>query len=241
MILRFLLACLFLCSSHEAFAENLPPTKQTLAPRWHRADAGDYAVAQIHKNCVFLRVVEVKSNALLLEEISIPLAHSPKRDASWKTWREQGAKGNTAWLLYELDLTSGRLLSLYSHTLDSYLAPNTTHPFLPQLLTMTFSSVPEDKQLRVGPPPPVGKTDRRRPWRPPLVIDGKARPNPSFEVWKTQWPDDGSEISGRVLEVYLPAENYPCPTYLPYWVQVEDKVTEVSCRLIDSGKNFFPH
>ena len=43
-------------------------------------------------------------------------------------------------------------------------------------------------------------------WQPRMVIDGKPIQGVLFDAWKTDWPRDGSDLSNKTIEVYLPSK-----------------------------------
>src|SRR6187401_3306624 len=78
-----------------------------------KTKAGDFIVAAQGKTVSLLRVIKNEEGKLTLEEISAPIKTCPY---SWRSWAQSGAPGNTSWVIYQIDLASGRMLSAYSLT-----------------------------------------------------------------------------------------------------------------------------
>ena len=222
----FLLFFLLIFSSLAAemsLQENLKKTR-----------AGDYIVAAQGKNISLLRVAENNGQQLTLEEISAPVSRC---QYEWKSWAQNGALGHTSWVLYKLEISSGRLLSAYSFTKGSYFQIPATENFLGTLMTLKLTPIPQSSRKKVG-PEPMGGPDFRRIWQPKMVFEGKEVPKQPFSAWKTRWPKDGSELSDRAIVIYLPeSERYPC--YFPYWLEISGFIGKAKVRIIDSGENLF--
>jgi hypothetical protein len=66
-------------------------------------------------------------------------------------------------------------------------------------------------------------------------VDGNNIPAVPFEAWQTHWPKDGTDLSGKSIEVYVPQENDKYPSYFPYWLQISGMVGNAKVRIVDSG------
>lgn len=206
----------------------------TLRDNLKRAKAGDFIVAAQGKNNSLLRVGDNDGKKLMLEEISIPASKCPD---SWRRWAEKGAPGNTSWVLYQIDLDSGAMLSAYSYTRGTYFQIAEAENFLGTLMTLQLNPIENKDRKMIGPPPGDGP-DFRRMWNPKLVVEGKEIPGISFSAWKTFWPKDNSELSGRSIVIYLP--NDPrYPAYFPHWLEISGFIGKAKVRIIDSGENLF--
>jgi hypothetical protein len=76
--------------------------------------------------------------------------------------------------------------------------------------------------------------DVRKVWTPPLIYEGQKLENARFDVFETLWPEDGTELSNKVVALYFDKEKrFP----LPFWIQVETSHATAALRTIDSGKN----
>lgn len=222
-----LLLFLFLGSLHGDIylRDNLQKTK-----------SGDYIVAAQGKMVSLLRVAENNQQKLTLEEISAPGSINP---SSWREWAMRGAPGHCSWVLYEIDLASGNMLSAYSYTRRTHFQIPEAENFLGTLLTLRLAPIPKRDRKLTG-PQPTGGPDFRKIWNPKLMFEGAYVPNIPFSAWKTRWPKDGSELSDRAIVIYLP-EDERYPTYFPHWLEISGFIGKAKVRIIDSGENlFFP-
>lgn len=193
--------------------------------------AGDFIVTAQGKMVSLLRVAENQNGKIVLDEISAPLGISP---SSWREWAKSGAPGHCSWVLYELDINTGEVKSAYSYTRGTYFQVSEAENFLGTLLGLRLAPIPDRSRKLVG-PPPTGGPDSRRIWNPKLIVDGQQIPNVKFSAWSTFWPNDGSELSGKSIVVYLP-DDARYPAYFPHWLEIAGFVGKARVRIIDSGE-----
>lgn len=199
-----------------------------------KAQAGDYIVAAQGKTISLLRIGKNDGQNLTLEEISAPASTAP---SSWRDWVLRGAPGHTSWVIYQIDLNSGQMLSAYSCTRKTAFQIPQAENFLGTLLTLRLQPVGAKERKLIGPPPTDGP-DFRRVWNPKMVVNGQEIKGVSFSAWKTKWPKDGSELSHRGIVIYLP-EDERYPSYFPHWLEISGFVGKAKVRIIDSGENLF--
>lgn len=201
-----------------------------------RAQPGDYIVTAQNKNFTVL-VVRAKDNDFInIDEITVPDQKRP-RGQSWKQWAEQGAVGNTCWVMYPIQLSSGNIQKAFSFTKNEWVSMPQSQNFLSTLLNLRFHKVPDKERTRVGTAMSSDGVDKRAMWQPPLIVEGKKVSNVAFDAWRTRWPKDGSEMSDRTIEVYLPKDSQQYPSYFPYWLQISGMVGKAKVRIVDSGAN----
>lgn len=206
----------------------------------NRAQPGDYLVTTQNKNYTLLLVRNKDAELLTFEEITLPMSRMPSGSFSWKNWVQMGAPGNTSWLMYTIHLPSGKVQQTFSFTRNEWItAPQSQH-FLSTLLNLSLKRVPDRERKRVGPPPASDHLDRRPFWQPRLVVNGQVVREVSFSAWRTRWPKDGSDLAGKIIEVYIPEDNDKYPSYFPYWLQVGEGVGNAKVRIVDSGTGLFP-
>lgn len=82
-----------------------------------------------------------------------------------------------------------------------------------------------------------GEIDRRKLWRPQLIRMGKKEKKAQFEVIRSTWPSDKTQLAGCVLELYLDAKNPHFP--FPYWMEIQSPHYTLKVRAIDSGTGIF--
>lgn len=201
-----------------------------------RAQKGDFIVTSQQKNYTLLHIYEKMQDSLTIEEITIPIASIPQQ-FSWRDWVSQGAPKHTSWLLYAISLTNGEIRECFSVSHRSWLNLSRNESFLPTLLNLQLTRIPEDQLKRVGPPPAADAVDRRPYWQPQMVVNGRTISGVKFDAWHTQWPSDDSELSRKFIDIYLPADSDKYPAYFPYWLQVHGAIGKASMRIIDSGTN----
>lgn len=200
-----------------------------------KARKGDFIVTVQGKNYSLLHIYAKKSENLTIEEISIPIAKVPKQNFSWSSWVETGACGYSSRVIYTVDLASGQMKNFYTFMRGNWYEMSPKEAFLPTLLNLRFGFVQPEARRHVGMPMSAGAKDKRPLWHPRMVVNGQAVEGVRFDVWKTTWPKDGSELSGKTIEVYLPEEGYGYPAYFPYWLQISGLVGSAKVRIVDSG------
>lgn len=199
-----------------------------------RAQVGDYLVVSFNKTDTVMLMQHKEDEKLTIEEISIPEGNKP-RALSWKMWVEKRAPGHISWVHYIIDLRSGKMLHYYSFTKRNWFEIPESDHFLSKLLALSFTKAPLQSCKKIGPKPSSGP-DLRVFWQPKVFVEGKPVQGIAFEVWKSKWPKDGSPLSGKPIEIYLPKDNQLVPSYFPYWLQVQGAFGKAKLRIIDSGK-----
>lgn len=201
----------------------------TLKEKLQQGAVGDYVVTKQEKNLSLLRIQEITPTILILEEISAPLSLlDPQCD--WQDWIDKGAPGYSGWLIYEIDLRTGKLIQCFSPPQGTWITLE--EPFLPKILNLPLNATPADKRRRIGPAPQAGETDQRALWSPSPIFDGKKLPRPECEALETLWPKDGSNLSLCRLEFYfLPGFPFPC------WIEASNGHFTFKMHAVASGKN----
>jgi hypothetical protein len=100
--------------------------------------------------------------------------------------------------------------------------------FLTTLLNLRLQKIDEADRKKIG-------NSRSALWQPRMVVNGQIIPGVIFDAWRTQWPNDGSDLAGKAIEVYTPQENEIYPSYFPYWLQISGNIAKAKIRIIDSG------
>lgn len=200
-----------------------------------RANPGDYLVTAQGSQYTILLIRDKTADTLTIEEVSIPGERFPDEVTSWRQWIEQGAPGNTSWVVYDIAPASGKMRHFFSFTRNGWCDITDADNFLGKLLNLRLVRMNTNTRRRVGPMPREGCADKRPFWNPKVVVEGKTIQDVRFDVWKTRWPQDGSELSGKNIEVYLPQEGDKYPSYFPYWLQIGGVIGKAKVRIIDSG------
>lgn len=204
-----------------------------------RAQPGDYLVTAQNKNYTILIIRSKENEFLSIEEITMPMSRVSSDSFSWRNWVEKGAPGHTCWVMYTIHLPSGTMQQTFSFTKNEWVTIPQSQNFLSTLLNLHLKKVADNERKRIGPPPSSDTVDRRAYWQPSLVVDGKKIQGVAFDAWRTRWPKDGSDLSGKIIEVYVPRDNNRYPSYFPYWLQVSGVVGNAKVRIVDSGTQLF--
>jgi hypothetical protein len=223
---------IFLCSFTLLSGEEL-----RFKDRLEKAKCGDFFVTQTNKMITLAAIRSISPSTLLLEEISVPeqnLKPLPDSSTAWTSWIKAKAPGHTSWSMIEIDLENGQVLECYSFSRSAWIQFSQKESFLSTLLLLPLKPVDPDKRRRIGPPPLDGEPDRRKVWNPPMIADGKKIDRAEFEAFETEWPKDGSELSGKTITLYFDKDKR---VPLPYWIQVDTAHATAALRTIDSGKN----
>lgn len=211
----------------------------TLKDKFEKAEKGDFIVTLENKTYSILVIQNIfftknQDKVLSLAEISIPASEVKSKTFLWKKWIEGNQLKSSSYNIYEIDLKNSKILKAYSVTKKSFFNSTEQDNFFTKLLTLPLEKLSNDKRKKIGPPPLDNSLDTRAYWTPPMVVDGKKQPNSSFDVYQTLWPKDGTDLSGKVIDIYFDKENF---LPFPYWIQVSNGNIDVMLKIIDSGKN----
>lgn len=228
-----LLCCCFLLS----FSLQAGTEKLQLKENLKQATPGDYLVTAQGKNYTVLLIRSKQAETISIEEITVPSARVHGSPFAWRKWIEGGAKGHISRLLYHINLQLGTVQQTFSYARNEWVSLPQSQNFLTTLLNLNFELIPENERKKVGPPPASDSRDRRALWQPSLVVEGNTLTSVPFNGWKATWPKDGGEISGKLIEVFLPKDSSKYPAYFPYWLQVSGMVGKAKVRIVDSGSH----
>lgn len=205
-----------------------------------RAQGGSFIVAEQNKTYTLLLVQAKNGPICTMEEVTVPMQRLPAGFSEWQQWLTKGAPGHTCWVRYRLNLDTGKMLDYYSFIHKGWCALTQADNLLATLLGLDFTLIPASERKKIGPQPSVATADKRAIWQPRLVIEGKVIAGAPFDAWRARWPRDASDLSGRVIEVYLPQKGTSFPSHFPYWLEIERLESRglagrVKVRIIDSG------
>lgn len=203
---------------------------------------GDYIVTRIDNTYTVLLIKEKSGPQISIEEITIPAQRLHDKRfpwPGWKQWVENGANGHTSWLLYSIHVDSGMMREYFSYTNGQWNSMSDMNNFLSTLLNLRFVQIPREDMKRVGVVPPSEKygQESRRIWSPKLVYEGETIYGAEFDAWRTRWPRDCTELSGKTITVYLPQDEQKYPTYFPYWLEIQVMLGKAKISIADSGHN----
>jgi hypothetical protein len=219
------------------FIFNLHGEEMFLRDNLKLAKVGDFIVTTQNKTYTLLLIDEITPSTISIEEISVPSNRINLKNLSWKEWIAQDGPGNTSWVRYVIDTNNGEMKEYFSYTKNGYYTLPESENFLSTLLNIKLRSVPVSERKKVGPRPPSQASDRRPYWQPKLIFEGQVVPGIAFDAWRTFWPKDGSDLSGKIIEIYVPRNPGEYPAYFPYWLQVSGIVGKAKVHIIDSGRH----
>lgn len=198
-----------------------------------KAQKGDYIVVSSNKTLTLMHIQNKQNHVLTVEEIAVPESKRPIK-FTWKEWVSQGAPGNTSWVMFDVDLRNGQMMRYYSFTKKNWYEIPDADNFLSKLLNLKFTKIPDGARKRIGPKSSTGP-ELRPFWQPRMIVEGHPVQGVVFDAWRTKWPKDGTDLSGRTIEVYLPRDSQRYPAYFPYWLQINGALAKAKIRIIDSG------
>lgn len=209
-----------------------------LKAAFSKAEAGDFVVLSHQKNLSLLHIFAVEDNHLVIEEISAPSNVKSKVQSNWQNWIDQGAPNHLSWVMYELNLDKKQVQDVYSCSQKSWKKVFPQEQIFPTLLELSFTPIDSSKRKKAGPPPPSTEMIDDRPlWQPPVYFQGQKIKKAVCGAYSAKWPNDGTELSGKVIEVFLVQKPVEIPQYFPVWMQVSDRLAQTKLRVIDSGKH----
>jgi len=188
------------------------------------AERGDYIVTVRNKNYTLLVIREKSADALQVEEITVP--GQRYRSPTWREWMAEGAPCCTAWVSYTIDIHSGEIRNFYSRLHGQTVPLTKQENLFTRLINLPFAPVPKYRQRKKG-----------SMWQPKMVVDGQRINNVNFSMFNTYWPNDGSELAGKLINIYLPDHSPFYPFYFPYWVEAAGMTGKAKMRVVDSGKH----
>lgn len=218
LILFFSSLCSFVSADEYLLKNNLKA-----------ASAGDYVVTMQGKSLTLLHIFGRSESQLIIEEVTIPKIRAKQYVLSWRNWFEQGAPGHSSWVIYQINTDSGEIQSCYSFTRGGWYSIPESENFLGKLLNLQLYQMPQENRRKIA--------SGNRNWQPQMVVEGELIQGVPFEVYTTFWPKDGSQLSGKKIEIFLPAVEGPYPSYFPYWLQISGLIGKAKIRVIDSGSH----
>lgn len=201
-----------------------------------KAKAGDFIVTMQGKTYSLLHIDATTDQTMTIEEITVPVHKICRSQFSWRNWVEQGAPGNTSWVRYTIDLHTAEMKDYFSFTKNQWFEPPKQNNFLSTLLNLQLEYIPLVQRRKIGVSIRSAARDKRPIWQPQMIVDGRIVDCVTFDAWKTCWPKDGTDLSGRTIEVYTPRENGAYSSYFPYWLQISGVVGNAKIRIVDSGQ-----
>ncbi len=227
-MLRLIVTLILVCTGLPIFGERI------LRDNILKVEPGDFIVVSQNKSFTLLAFVAKEGPLLSIEEVSVP-SNKVSSNINWGKWFLDGSKGNTCWIRYQLNVNSGQITNAFSLSQNCPITFSQENNLLAKLILLDFKKIPLAERKRAGPQPAQGIADRRPVWQPRLMMDGHQIDGVSFDGWRARWPHDSSDLSGKLVEVYLPSDQ-GYVSYFPYWLEVQGMLGSAKVRIVDSGK-----
>lgn len=205
----------------------------TLADRLSNAEKGDYLVTEQDNHYSLLVLRENNPKTIVLEEITIATHTIHLPGMNWADWVALGAPGHSAWIQYEIDKSTFKLVECYSHSRKGWLYIDESELFFSTLLSLELTPVSEQERKKIGLAPSGDELDRRPVWNPTLVLNSQKK-KLSCDVLKTYWPKDNTALSSCRINLYFPSKE---DTKFPIWIEANNGHFSYSARGIYFGKN----
>ncbi len=207
----------------------------TIKDRLIKATPGDYIVTAQGSNYSVLLLRSKEGSRVVLEEITVEQSKIDTKKTTWKKWIESKGPNAISWTAVALDLEKQLLTQCYSYTDKQWLIIEEADYLFKNLLSLPFRPTRDNERKRVGPAPMPGEIDRRKLWKPQLTREGKKSKGAEYEVLRSKWPADKTQLAGCIIEFYLDAAN---PTFaFPHWIEVQHPHFTFKIRAIDSGSS----
>ncbi len=219
---KLLIIFLLVCSA--GFAQNL-----SFKEKLNKVKKGDFIVFEFNKFYSALAVFDVQDNDLFLEEITISKNKFDK-NSSFRTWIENGAKKNNSWTIYKIDLETNKIKEAFSICKNSWIKLTTNESLITALLDINLTKLQDNQRKKIGPPPHINEIDSRSFWNPIKIVDSKKVINPKFEVYRSSWPNDGSEFASKLFDIYF-TDDFS----FPYFIEIKNGHLSYMIKAIDSG------
>lgn len=191
------------------------------------AEKGDYFIMQTGKSATLLHLKNLNEDVIVLEEISFPMKKCPK-DA--QTYLQKKAPFHSSWTETNFDLKSLKVTTSFSFVQKSFIDTTNFQDFFSILVKLPFEFVEDKDRKKIGLDFEQG-IDTRKNWEPPLPKHVE-RNLSKWEVYRSRWPKDGSDLSDKVIEVYL-YQGIP----FPIWIEVKAAAYKGKLRMVDLGKH----
>ena len=228
-LLKKTLLLFFVCFSSPLFGDQF-----SLSESLKEAQPGDYVVSVQGKCLTLFHIFDVKDSTITIEEISAPVAEK-KNIQNWQAWIDRGAPRHLSWVMYELDLVSKNIEDIYSFSQRGWQKVYSQEQVFPTLISLNFNLIKDSTRKKAGPRPPLDIPDTRSIWNPPVFLDGKKVKGVPCKAYQSTWPNDGTDLSGKKIEIFLPQDE-KILGYFPFWIQVSNQFSQAKMRVIDSGR-----
>jgi len=214
------------------FLSSLFSVENILQDRLKTAKSGDFLVLESNQVVTLINIRSHDTSSLILEEITLLRGNRRELPPSWPDWVRAKAPGHSSWSMLEIDLHTHQIIECYSFSKAAWIQLTPNESLFARLLNLPLKPIPATERRRIGPAPSSGEMDLRKIWQPPLVHEGVSIPNPRFEAYTAEWPQDGTELAGKTITLYFD-QNLSFP--LPLFISVDAAAGSLVLHALDSG------
>jgi hypothetical protein len=196
---------------------------ETMQNRLSRLQVGDEIVFDFHQSIAVIGVINTSDQTVQLRVATATKdVLSRENSSTWLRWFQQGAPG--AFTDETICIRTDR--PAVEHAGD----PQRVH-WLLTLLRLELTKISDSGRRRAGPPPRAEEIDLRSFFHPRIIVHEKAIESKS-DAFSAHWPDDGTELSSRLLILYFPQSPSAVQAF-PYWI--ESPSSSYHVNVIDSS------
>ncbi|NGX28061.1 MAG: hypothetical protein K940chlam1_00234 [Candidatus Anoxychlamydiales bacterium] len=218
---------IFLIIFSQAFATN-----SFFKDKLKSSSKNDYIIYEYNQFYSILSVLDKTLDSLVLQEITISKNTFKKNYISFRKWLQNGGKKSLSWSLYEIDLKTNKIKDAYSVSRNCYINLLNNESLITHLLDLDLKKILDKDRKKIGPPPMRAEVDRRALWQPNKIVDSKKIHKPKLDVYRSIWPNDGSEFASKTFDIYFGND-----FAFPYFIEINNGHISFMIKAIDSGKD----
>lgn len=201
---------------------------ETMLKRVGSLKQGDVVVYDFHNSISVIQVLTIEEPKVQFRLVTATKdVLSRENIPSWTLWLQKGVPGASTDEILSIDPIKKTVHEKGETRREEWLAT---------LLSRELTPVPDSARRRAGPLPMSGEIDLRPLFSPKIIVHGM-KVESGVTVFSTRWPDDGSDLSGRVLILYFPTSPQAVQAF-PYWIESPSSSYHVS--VIDSTHHLQP-
>jgi hypothetical protein len=185
----------------------------SLKEKCAQGQKGDYIIYQEGHQYIFLSIYDKCDRSILFEQIHTLDSNENIFENNLPLWIQQGAKGASQWILYEIDLQNGEVLEAFSPLKRGFLHFESDPLLISKMFQINFDMVDENHRKLVP------KT--KKVWSPPKKNGDKLIEIEKSILLRSYWPKDDSLMSDLRLDLHFdPANHSP----FPYMIDVQNRI-----------------
>jgi hypothetical protein len=138
--------------------------------------------------------------------ISLTIAKAPEQlkeragFSSWIDWMNHDSEG-------ALEIVSCPIKDLKEQSSELFT-----------FLSLSWKEQEKERRKKQGPTPLADEFDFRPIWNPKIIREGSSIKGMESGAFEAIWPNDGSDVSNRIIVAYFPYGN-KAVTWFPYWIE----------------------